>query len=97
MKWLNQIAYGCIRYLIQNVANEKYIVHQTEQGYKIDYYRKGRYKRSIEYHNAEFVETLLKQFKKDCPRGQIIFSGNARMRSPEEMMNLERKVREYEP
>jgi len=76
---------------------EKYIIHQTEQGYKIDYYRKGRYKRSIDYHSAEYVETLLKMFKRDAPKGKIIFSYTGTFVSQQSMSELERKVKEYEP
>ena len=73
---------------------EKYVVNPlAESGYRIDYYFRGRYKRSIEYKIDEYAEMLLQRFKKEAPRGQIVFSYTGS--NQERMVELERRVREY--
>ena len=77
------------------MPKEKYIVHQTDTGFKVDYYKRGKYKRSIDFYDVQYVEVILKHFKKEVPKGEIIFSYSG-MRN-EAMVGLQRKVMEYEP
>ena len=75
---------------------EKYVVTSIpEGGYKVDYYFMGKYKRSIDYKIGEYAEMLLMLFKKECPKGQIVFSYSGSNQST--MVELERRVREYDP
>lgn len=85
---------------------EKYIVRQVSEtvgerireGYELHYYKNDKFERSVRYYNVEFVEMLLCRFKKECPSGQIIFPSAKEFTilRPEELIKLERKVREYE-
>ena len=73
---------------------EKYVVNPLpESGYRIDYYFRGIYRRSIDYKSDEYVKMLLTRFKKEAPKGQIVFSYSGS--NQERMVELERRVREY--
>ena len=73
---------------------EKYVINPLpDGGFKVDYYFRGRYRRSIDYKDGEYVEMLLKLFRRDAPRGQIVFSYTGS--NQERMVELEKRVREY--